>query len=155
MPWRPTNWWRGYQNLTRRDPTALCFAFAVYALLYGVALVLPGDSFEISPVYGLARELGLPETFVGVGMLLDAFLLFVCLGWSCTPTFRSIVSIVTGASWFFWGAILLAGGARAHYFSPGGAWSLLCSLIVMQATAGWVYPGVRPVLEPEDPETWN
>jgi hypothetical protein len=153
MPWRPKSWWRGYQNLARRDPTALVAAFSVYALFYGVSLLLPGDSFDISPVYSVVRELPVSEPLAGAGMLADAVLLFVCLGWRTSTTFRALVSIGTGAGWFFWGVLLVLGGLRVGYFAPGGGWTMICSLLVMQATAGWVYPGVVPILE--EPEDWN
>lgn len=143
MPYRPWVWWRAYKGLSHRDPTALVFAFAVYALLYGTSLLLPGESFDISPVFSVVREL-VPESAAGAGMVLDGVLLLVCLGWRLTPQIRSLVAIFTGAGWCFWGGLLLLGGLRVRYFSPGGAWTLLCALIVMQSTSGWVYPLMRP-----------
>lgn len=148
MPYRPWVWWRAYKNLSHRDPTALVFAFAVYALLYGTSLLLPGETFDISPVYGVVREL-VPEDAAGVGMLLDGVLLLACLGWTFSPPVRSLVAILTGAGWCFWGGLLLLGGMRVHYFSPGGAWVFVCALIVMQSTSGWVYPLVLPT-PPDD-----
>lgn len=156
MPWRPTHWWRGYKNLARRDPTALVAAFALYAALSGCSLVLPGDSFDVNPIYNVARELGVPEEPTGWAMFVDAFLLFVCLGWRCTPSFRAMVSVGTGAAWFFWGGLLALGGIRVGFFAPAAAWTMICALLVMQATAGWAYPGVQPLLEDkEETDPWN
>jgi hypothetical protein len=153
MPWRPWKWWRLYKGLGDHDPTTLVFAFAIYALLYGTALIMPGDSFEVSPVYSLARELGVPEVPTGLGMLANGVALLVCLGWRLTATVRSLIAVGTGMGWLFWGGLLVGGGWRVGYFSPGGAWLMLASLIVMQATSGWIYPTTVLVRGEQDP--WN
>jgi hypothetical protein len=143
MPWRPRSWWQAYNNLADRDPTDLVFAFAVYAIFYGISLLLPGDSFDVSPIYSVARELGIPEVATGAGMLLDALLLFVCLGWGgrITPTIRALISLATSMGWFFWGGLLLLGGFRVGYFAPGGAWICVVAILIMQATSRWATPG--------------
>lgn len=55
--------------LLRRDPGTFVLAFAVWAAVNGISLVLPGDAFEISQVYGEVARLGIVERWIGAAML--------------------------------------------------------------------------------------
>ena len=118
---------------SRRDPTLFLAVFAAWMLLNAVSLLLPGQAFAASPLYALARDLGLPETLTGLLMLLNAMALLWCLG-EPRPRVQAWVGLVTGGLWCFWALLMFLSGLRVHLFSATASWNVVAAFCLMQTT---------------------
>jgi hypothetical protein len=124
--------------LFRRDPGTFVLAFAAWATVNGISLVLPGNAFQLNPIYGEVARLGIADTWWGLGMLADAALLAVTVGWG-SAGLRAFSAIASASLWFSYGALLLGSAAYAGLLSGSGAYDLLGSLGLAVAGAQWVH----------------
>lgn len=64
----------------RRDPGTFVASFGSWAALNGLSLVLPGDAFELNPIYRELAGIGMADTWWGLAMVVDAAALFATVG---------------------------------------------------------------------------
>lgn len=127
-----------WRCLLARDPALLVFGFAIWSLLNGLSLALPGDAFAASPVYAVHRAFGLPEGACGAAMLANTAALLYALHPRTSATVRTGIGILTGAAWAMWGCLMVAGALRAGFFSSGGSWSAAAAFAVSCSTGSWI-----------------
>lgn len=144
--------WRGSGGPVRIDPDTITVLFAIWAFLTGLSLAGPGQAFPQTAIYRVAMELGLSESLVGGGMLLNAVLLVASLGVRTAHT-RTAVSMGTAILWSFWAFLLALGGLRAGFFSASAAWTFLASLALASSTPATLNSPATPPggTEPEGP----
>ncbi len=113
-------------------------AFAAWATVNGISLVLPGDAFQLNPIYGEVARLGVADTWWGIGMLIDAALLTLTVGWG-SAGLRAFSAIASAPLWFSYGVPLLGSAVHVGLLSAGGAYDLLGALGLAVAGAQWAH----------------
>lgn len=141
--------WHACGAWGRRDPTLFIASFAASAILNGLSLLATNDTFSRSPVYSVAREIGVPENFTGSIMVLNGLGLLWGLG-DRPPRVQSALALLTGILWCFWAFMLGAGGWRYGFYSSSAGWNFLMSLALMRVSSGFLYyprskPPGRPI----------
>lgn len=158
VPFRPHRLhrlWLAAGAFGRRDPTLFVAVFALWMLLSGVSLLLPGDAYDASPVFSLAKEMNLREPLVGAAMVANAVMLAYCLG-DRPPGVRAWVAYMSGALWVFWALLMFFSGLRANYVSGGAIWTIAASVGLIRCAwplEGSPHPVEREPL-PRSPREW-
>ena len=149
---------RALRCATSYDPTTFLVGVAAWAILTAISLLLPGAVFDASPVYSVARNWLVSEDQWGVILLADGMALLASIATGSivvTPAsrralvpWRAGTAIVSGALFFMWGGLLLAGaagfangwnGIATHgFFSAAGAWTLFAGVGCWLAAVQWV-----------------
>lgn len=119
-----------------RDPSTFVLAFAIWAAINGVSLVLPGDAFALNPIYGDMARFGWPDAVWGAIMLADAAALLMSVFLGSVPL-RAAIALVSAPAWFFVGALLVAGASRIGLFSAAGGFDLFGALALASTSAQW------------------
>ena len=135
--------------LLRRDPGTFVLGFAAWAALSGASLVWPGDAFQLNPIYGEVARLGVADTWWGAAMLADAGLLALSAVRGKAAA-RAVVAMLSAPFWFYFGGLLLAGGADLGLFSPGGAFDALGAIGLAAAAAQWAHVLAAPAIPDAD-----
>ncbi len=144
--------------LFHRDPGTFVLAFAAWATVNGISLVLPGNAFQLEPSYGEVVRSGVADIWWGTGMLVDAALLALTVGWG-SAGLRAFSAVASASLWFSYGVLLLGSAARAGLLSGVGAYDVLDAIGLAVAGAQWAHtlahseapPGL---LLPREDEPW-
>ena len=141
--------------LFQRDPGTFVLGFAAWATVNGISLVLPSNVFQLNPIYGEVVRLGVADTWWGLGMLVDAALLALTVGWG-SAGLRAFSAIASAPLWFAYGVLLLGGAAHAGLLSAAGAYNVLGALGLAATGAQWSHTLAPPTsaLSAED-EPWT
>jgi hypothetical protein len=141
-------------RLFQRDPGMFVLAFAAWAALNGISLVLPGDVFAKDPVYAEVARLAVADTWWGLGMLADALLLALTVG-SGNVTVRAFAAIFSAPPWFSFGVLMVGGAAGAGFLSAAGCFDMLASFGLAVAGTQWAYTlAPAPAASSMENEPW-
>ncbi len=132
----------------RRDPGTFVASFGSWAALNGLSLVLPGDAFELNPIYRELAGIGMADTWWGLAMVVDAAALFATVG-RCPLGLRVGVALVSSAFWAFVGLLILVGAARAGLLSAAGGMDVLGAVGLTATGTQW------PFTVSERSRRWN
>lgn len=119
-----------------RDPSTLVLAFAIWAAINGVSLILPGNAFALNPIYADMARLAWSDTAWGIVMLADAILLLVSVFLGSVPA-RAAIAVISAPLWFFAGVLLVAGASRIGLLSAAGGFDLFGASALAGAGAQW------------------
>lgn len=138
-----------------RDPGMFVLAFATWAAANGTSLMLPGNAFRINPIYAEMAQLGVADSWCGLGMLADALLLALTALWGKVSV-RAFVAILSAPLWFCCGVLLLGGAARIELLSAAGTFDVLGSIGLAAAGAQWTFT-LAPAApaQPLENEPWT
>ncbi len=144
--------------LLHRDPGTFVLAFAGWATVNGISLMLPGNAFQLNPIYGDVTRLGVADSWCGAGMLVDAALLALTVGWG-SAGLRAFSAVASASLWFSYGVLLLGSAAHAGLLSGGGAYDILGAIGLAVAGAQWAHTLAHteaPLASafPEEDEPW-
>lgn len=135
--WRPhraRRLWRSLKAFERRDPTLFVGIFAVWAFCAGLSLILTEDAFRRSPVFIVARDIGLSDNIVGAVMIANSVLLAFILGNRAYIT-KAVVLWITALLWTFWSSIMLGGSWISGVYSAAASFQLFCCVGLISAIA--------------------
>lgn len=128
---------RSLRGLPTYDPTTFLIAFVAWSLFNGFALLSPGNTFQIGPVYSALARLPITEDMWGAILVLDGLAVLATIPYRHLPT-RGFVAIVSGTLWAFFGTKLIAGGLEHGYLAAGGAYSVFLAIGCWLAAIQWI-----------------
>lgn len=120
-----------------RDPTTFIGAFAMWALMCGMSLVLPGDVFGQVQSYNLMEYVYPHELRWGYLMIVNGVLLVASL-FTSSIAFRCAIAGGSAALWTFCGVLMCVASYQAGWFSIVGGYSLWGALGCLVAIEQWI-----------------
>lgn len=122
----------------RRDPTTFIACFAMWALLCGIALVLPGNTFQRVTIYDAMASIHNVDHHWGMVMAVDGLLLYASIFLSSVSA-KSTIAALSSVLWMMLGMLMLLGAGANGYFSVAGAFSVWGALGCFMAITQWVH----------------
>lgn len=134
---------RTFVRRLRVDPITFVLCHAVWSMICGLSLALPGDAWSYNPAWSTLQAFQVPDTAWGVLMILDSIALLFAIR-SSSMAYRSAVTIVSGIMWFLLGvSIVVTSFMHFNHLSAVGAFSVVGSLFCIIAVGGWVAEGAE------------
>ena len=125
---------------SRRDPTTFIAAFGMWSIICSVSLLLPGNVFERTNVYGSMATIYPEDFWWGIVMCADGLLLQSSL-FSRRVSFKSSVAAFSAVLWMMIGSLMLFDGWTQGFFVITGAYSVWGAIGCFMAITQWIYSG--------------
>lgn len=129
-----------WHKLVSPEPNTFGVAFAVWAVIVGASLVVPGNAFDLSPAWDSLQHIHASDAEWGWIMLSDAILMFVSLRLPTIP-YKAAIIIFSSILWATLGLSMIVNAWRASFLSIAGCFSLWCSFQALLSVGQWLVRG--------------
>lgn len=126
------------RKAARSDPTTFILGYGAWAIICGICLLLPGNTFDYSPAWSRLQAIHADDTSWGVAMLLDGIMLILSIRLRRVPQRASIAGF-SGIMWVLLGGSMVLSAWIAGITSIIGFYSVWGGLCCLMAVEQWVY----------------